>query len=166
LGSPVRSFTYCRCVILRKTKDCQEKQLLRLRGLIGTTLQKQIRPDANFPSALGFMIARLHTELSVRNSPGFAGRSSQKMKFFSPRRSARCKSRSISKSGEHKNVKRLLLRYNTSPRCRSFAVRNVTRRTGKSEYYHENSSSNCFASAPRALSPYDLHFGAQRCPSL
>ena len=83
MDSQVRSFTYCPCVISRKAKDCQEKQLLRLRDLIGITLQKQIRPDANFPSALGFMIARLHTELSVRNSPGFAGRRSQKNELFS-----------------------------------------------------------------------------------
>jgi hypothetical protein len=57
-----------------------------LRGLIGITLQKQIRPDGlalNFPSALGFMIVRLRTELSVRTSPGFAGRSSQKNEPFS-----------------------------------------------------------------------------------
>jgi hypothetical protein len=70
---------YCRCVILRKAKDCQKKQLLRSRDLIGITLQKQIRPNGlalNFPSVLGFMIVRLHTELSVRTSPDIAGRSS------------------------------------------------------------------------------------------
>jgi hypothetical protein len=65
-----------------------------------------------------------------------------------------------------KNRKRLWLRYNTSPRCSRFAVRNVTRRTGKSEHYHENSSANRFASAHRALNPYDLHLGAQSRPSL